>query len=119
AEIADIISAYAQAAADAQRVGFDGIELHGAHGYLIDQFFWDKTNKRTDQYGGNLVQRTRFAVEVIEACRRAVGPNFPIVLRFSQWKMYHYEEKLAQTPQELEQFLTPLVKAGVDIFHCS
>lgn len=119
AEIADIISAYAQAAADAQRVGFDGIELHGAHGYLIDQFFWDKTNKRADQYGGNLVQRTRFAVEVIEACRRAVGPNFPIVLRFSQWKMYHYEEKLAQTPQELEQFLTSLVKAGVDVFHCS
>ncbi|MDY8095451.1 NADH:flavin oxidoreductase [Paenibacillus polymyxa] len=118
-EIADIIAAYAQAAADAQRVGFDGIELHGAHGYLIDQFFWDKTNKRTDQYGGNLVQRTRFAVEVIEACRRAVGPDFPIILRFSQWKMYHYEEKLAQTPQELEQFLAPLVKAGVDVFHCS
>ncbi|WP_431086854.1 NADH:flavin oxidoreductase [Paenibacillus sp. 8b26] len=119
AEITSIIEAYAQAAADAQRVGFDGIELHGAHGYLIDQFFWDKTNKRTDQYGGNLAQRTRFAVEVIEACRRAVGPNFPIVLRFSQWKMYHYEEKLAQTPQELEQFLAPLVKAGVDVFHCS
>lgn len=118
-EIADIIAAYAQAAADAKQVGFDGIELHGAHGYLIDQFFWDKTNKRTDQYGGNLAQRTRFAVEVIEACRRAVGPDFPIVLRFSQWKMFHYGEKLAQTPEELEQFLTPLVKAGVDVFHCS
>ncbi|MGW8959317.1 NADH:flavin oxidoreductase [Paenibacillus sp. NPDC055715] len=119
AEIANIIEAYAQAAADAQRVGFDGIELHGAHGYLIDQFFWDKTNKRTDPYGGDLAQRTRFAVEVIEACRRAVGPDFPIVLRFSQWKMYHYEEKLAQTPEELEQFLSPLVEAGVDVFHCS
>ncbi len=119
AEIADIIAAFAQAATDAKQVGFDGIELHGAHGYLIDQFFWDKTNKRTDQYGGDLVQRNRFAVEVIEACRRAVGPDFPIVLRFSQWKMYHYGEKLAQTPQELEQFLAPLVKAGVDVFHCS
>jgi 2,4-dienoyl-CoA reductase-like NADH-dependent reductase (Old Yellow Enzyme family) len=119
AEIAGAIAAYAQAAADAKRIGFDGIELHGAHGYLIDQFFWENTNKRTDRYGGDRVGRTRFAVEVIEACRRAVGPDFPIVLRYSQWKTSVYATKLADTPEQLGQFLAPLVDAGVDVFHCS
>ncbi|AJY75935.1 NADH:flavin oxidoreductase [Paenibacillus beijingensis] len=118
-EIADIVAAFAQAAADAKRIGFDGIELHGAHGYLIDQFFWEKTNRRTDRYGGSLADRTRFAVEIIEACRRAAGPEFPIVLRFSQWKSNNYTAKLANTPDELEQFLVPLAAAGVDLFHCS
>ncbi len=119
AEINFIIEAFAQAAADAKRIGFDGIELHGAHGYLIDQFFWDKTNQRTDEYGGDMSRRTRFAVEIVEACRRAVGPDFPIILRLSQWKSTDYTAKLATTPELLEQFLEPLVAAGVDIFHCS
>ncbi|WP_282942763.1 NADH:flavin oxidoreductase [Paenibacillus sp. RC67] len=118
-EIAAIVQAFAQAALEAKRLGFDGIELHGAHGYLIDQFFWEKTNPRTDSYGGDMVARTRFAVEVIEACRLAVGPEFPIVLRFSQWKSADYTAKLAETPVLLEQFLAPLVEAGVDMFHCS
>ncbi|MBD3919355.1 NADH:flavin oxidoreductase [Paenibacillus sp. PR3] len=118
-EIAAIIEAFAQAAADAKRIGFDGIELHGAHGYLIDQFFWEQTNQRTDRYGGSLIARTRFAQEVIQACRRAVGPDFPIVLRISQWKGVDYKAKLVTTPDELKQFLQPLADAGVDIFHCS
>lgn len=118
-EIAALVQGFAQAASEAKRLGFDGIELHGAHGYLIDQFFWEKTNTRTDSYGGDMVARTRFAVEVIEACRRAVGPEFPIVLRFSQWKASDYTAKLAETPELLEQFLAPLIDAGVDIFHCS
>ncbi|WP_028783907.1 NADH:flavin oxidoreductase [Thalassobacillus devorans] len=118
-EITDLVEAYAQSAADAKRIGFDGIELHGAHGYLIDQFFWEQTNQRTDQYGGDLIARTRFAVEIIEACRREVGPDFPIIFRFSQWKMNDYQAKLANNPQELQDFLQPLVDAGVDIFHCS
>lgn len=118
-EISEIVDAFAQAAFEAKQLGFDGIELHGAHGYLIDQFFWEKTNSRTDRYGGDMVRRTRFAVEVIEACRRAVGTEFPLVLRFSQWKGSDYTAKLAKTPSELEQFLAPLVDAGVDIFHCS
>ncbi len=118
-EIRSIVDAFAQSAADAKRLGFDGLELHGAHGYLIDQFFWEKTNSRTDGYGGSLVARTRFAVEVIQACRQAVGPDFPIVLRLSQWKGSDYAAKLAQNPDELKQFLTPLLEAGVDLFHCS
>ncbi|WP_339248976.1 NADH:flavin oxidoreductase [Paenibacillus sp. FSL P2-0136] len=118
-EIQAIVSAFAKAAKAAKAVGFDGIELHGAHGYLIDQFFWEKTNRRTDEYGGDLEARTTFAVEVIDACRRAVGPDFPIVLRFSQWKSGAYDAKLAETPEDLARFLTPLSNAGVDIFHCS
>lgn len=118
-EIAGLIDAYARAAADAKRLGFDGIELHGAHGYLIDQFFWERTNLRTDRYGGDLTQRTRFAVEIVEAARRAVGPDFPIILRFSQWKPEDYDVKMVQSPQELERFLQPLSDAGVDVFHCS
>ncbi|MEK4880378.1 MULTISPECIES: NADH:flavin oxidoreductase [Paenibacillus] len=118
-EVESLVSAFAQAAANAKNVGFDGIELHGAHGYLIDQFFWDRTNKRTDRYGGDLVGRTTFAVEIIKACRQAVGPDFPIVLRFSQWKLGAYDEKLAKTSEELASFLAPLSEAGVDIFHCS
>lgn len=118
-EIGELISAYAHGAADAQRLGFDGVELHGAHGYLIDQFFWHVTNQRTDQYGGDVAARTRFAAEAVRACRRAVGPRFPILLRFSQWKIADYNARLAVTPEELEAFLRPLADAGVDIFHCS
>jgi 2,4-dienoyl-CoA reductase-like NADH-dependent reductase (Old Yellow Enzyme family) len=86
---------------------------------LIDQFFWEGTNQRTDRYGGDLVRRTRFAVEVIEEIRRKVSPDFPVCLRFSQWKLQDYSAKLARTPEELERFLEPLSAAGVDIFHCS
>jgi 2,4-dienoyl-CoA reductase-like NADH-dependent reductase (Old Yellow Enzyme family) len=119
AEIATIVQEFAQAASEAKRVGFDGVEIHGAHGYLIDQFLYEKTNSRTDRYGGDMIARTRFAVEVIEACREVVGPEFPIVLRLSQWKSDDYQAKLAETPELLEQLLAPLVQAGVDIFHCS
>lgn len=118
-EIDDVVQAYGEAAESAQRLGFDGVEIHGAHGYLIDQFFWEGTNQRTDRYGGDLVRRTRFAVEVIEEIRRRVSPEYPVCLRFSQWKSQDYSAKLARTPDELEQFLAPLSAAGVDIFHCS
>jgi len=118
-EIGELIAAYARGAADAQQLGFDGVELHGAHGYLIDQFFWQVTNQRTDKYGGDVAARTRFAAEAVQACRRAVGPRFPILLRFSQWKIADYNARLVATPEELNAFLTPLADAGVDIFHCS
>ncbi len=118
-EIGVIIEAYGKAARSAKELGFDGIELHGAHGYLIDQFFWSGTNVRTDRYGGDLVARTQFAVDVIREVRRNVGPDFPLILRFSQWKLHDYEAKLARTPQELEQFLKPMTDAGVDMYHCS
>ncbi|MFH8371081.1 NADH:flavin oxidoreductase [Streptomyces sp. NPDC018031] len=114
-----VIAAFAAGAAAAQAHGFDGIELHGAHGYLIDQFLWAHTNRRDDRYGGDLASRTRFAAEVVAACRRAVAPDFPIIFRTSQWKEAHYQARLAQTPGELEALLTPIAEAGADAFHCS
>ena len=118
-EIDGAVRAYGQAARSAQEAGFDGVELHGAHGYLIDQFFWEKTNQRADAYGGSLVARTRFAAEAIREVRRCVGPEYPVAIRISQWKISDFDAKLAKTPAELEQFLRPLVDAGVDLLHCS
>lgn len=118
-QIQAIIDAFSRAALAARELGFDGIELHGAHGYLIDQFFWAGMNERDDEYGGDLVGRTRFAVDVIKAVRREVGHDFPLSLRYSQWKQQDYTARLAHTPEELERFLVPLCSAGVDIFHCS
>src|SRR5690606_23917727 len=118
--IADTVSAFARAAADAKALGFDSLEIHGAHGYLIDQFFWPDTNLREDRYGGATIgERARFAAEVVAAIRAAVGPDHPILLRLSQWKQQDYTARLAATPREMEQWLTPLVDAGVDILHCS
>lgn len=119
ADIDEVIAAFAQAARDAKAIGMDGVEIHGAHGYLIDQFFWEGCNQRTDQYGGDLAARSRFAIELIQAVRAAVGPDFPIILRYSQWKQQDYTARLVQTPEQLEAFLKPLSDAGVDIFHCS
>lgn len=119
ADIDEVIAAFAQAARDAKAIGMDGVEIHGAHGYLIDQFFWEGSNQRTDGYGGDLAARSRFAIELIQAVRAAVGPDFPIILRYSQWKQQDYTARLVQTPEQLEAFLKPLSDAGVDIFHCS
>lgn len=118
-DIQDVVNAFAKAAADAKAIGCDAVELHGAHGYLIDQFFWEGTNQRDDEYGGNMDNRGRFGVEIVRAVRAAVGPEFPIIFRFSQWKQQDYTARLAPTPELLEQFLKPLAEAGVDIFHCS
>ncbi|GGR02162.1 NADH:flavin oxidoreductase [Streptomyces pilosus] len=119
ADIDDVVAAFARAAADAERIGFDGVELHGAHGYLIDQFLWSGTNRRTDSYGGDPVARAKFAAEVVAAVRAAVSPEFPVVFRYSQWKQDAYDARLAETPQELEAILAPLAAAGVDAFHAS
>ncbi|MFN3552922.1 MAG: NADH:flavin oxidoreductase [Novosphingobium meiothermophilum] len=119
-DVDEVIASFVRGALDAQRLGFDAIELHGAHGYLFDQFFWDVTNKREDSYGGSdIASRVRFAAETVAAIRAAAGPDFTIIFRVSQWKTYMYEAKIATTPAELEQWLAPLADAGVDIFHCS
>ncbi|MFF5255105.1 NADH:flavin oxidoreductase [Streptomyces leeuwenhoekii] len=118
-DLDEVIGAFAEAAAAAERIGFDGVELHGAHGYLIDQFLWAGTNRRTDAYGGDPVARTRFAAEIVAAVREAVSPDFPVIFRYSQWKQDAYDARLAETPEELEAILTPLAAAGVDAFHAS
>ena len=118
-EVADMVNSYARSAKSAKELGFDAIELHGAHGYLIDQFFWDVMNKREDKYGGGLTERAAFAADIIRECRKAVGEDMPIILRFSQWKQQDYAARLADTPQKLERFLKVFVEAGVDVLHCS
>ncbi|MFD7813397.1 NADH:flavin oxidoreductase [Streptomyces sp. NPDC059785] len=119
ADLDAVIEAFADAAAAAERIGFDGVELHGAHGYLLDQFLWERTNRRTDGYGGDAVTRTKFAAELVAAVRAAVSPEFPVVFRYSQWKSDAYDARLAGTPEELEAVLAPLAAAGVDAFHAS
>jgi len=120
ADVADAIRAFAEAAANAKALGFDAVELHGAHGYLIDQFFWDGTNLREDAYGSrDLPGRARFAAEILRAVRKAVGPDYPVIIRISQWKQQDYEVKLAADPKALEAWLGALVDAGADILHCS
>ena len=119
AEIAQTIADFAHAAAAARRLGFDGVELHGAHGYLPDQFLWSETNHRTDRYGGSLLHRLRFATELVRACKAATGDGFVLSYRLSQWKQIDYDARIAREPSELATVVGALADAGVDIFHCS
>ncbi|WP_415942573.1 NADH:flavin oxidoreductase [Streptomyces sp. 067-1] len=118
-DLDDVIGAFAESAAAAERIGFDGVEIHGAHGYLVDQFLWSGTNRRTDAYGGDPVARAKFAAEIVAAVRETVSPDFPVIFRYSQWKQEAYDARLAETPEELEAVLAPLASAGVDAFHAS
>ncbi|MFG3250740.1 NADH:flavin oxidoreductase [Streptomyces sp. NPDC048187] len=118
-DLDDVVGAFAESAAAAERIGFDGVEIHGAHGYLVDQFLWSGTNRRTDAYGGDPVARTKFAAEIVAAVRETVSADFPVIFRYSQWKQEAYDARLAETPEELEAILTPLAAAGVDAFHAS
>lgn len=118
-DLDDVIGAFAEAAADAERIGFDGVEIHGAHGYLVDQFLWEGTNRRTDAYGGDPVARAAFGAEIVAAVRERVSADFPVIFRYSQWKQEAYDARLAETPEQLEAILAPLAAAGVDAFHAS
>jgi 2,4-dienoyl-CoA reductase-like NADH-dependent reductase (Old Yellow Enzyme family) len=119
-EVADAIRAFADAAAAAKALGYDAIELHGAHGYLIDQFFWDGTNIREDAYGSKeITGRARFAADILREVRKAVGPDYPVIIRVSQWKQQDFNVKLAHDPKSLENWLGALVEAGADVIHCS
>jgi 2,4-dienoyl-CoA reductase-like NADH-dependent reductase (Old Yellow Enzyme family) len=118
-ELHGIAELFARSAANARDVGFDAVEIHGAHGYLLDQFLWERTNLRTDGYGGSLAARTRFPAEVVAAVRATVGPDYPIIFRFSQWKGTDYTASIADEPTQLQELLAPLADAGVDVFHPS
>ena len=119
-DIADSIASWGRAAGEAKRLGFDTLQIHAAHGYLIDEFFWGGTNLRGDGYGGaTLAERSRYAVELVRAMRAAVGADFPILMRVSQWKQQDYSVRLAPSPDEMADWLCPLVEAGVDLLDCS
>lgn len=118
AEVLDMAQAYADGARDAKQLGFDCVELHGAHAYLIDEFFWEVTNQRTDRFGGSIERRAEFAAETIRRCRVAIG-ELPLIIRISQWKSVDYAAKVARTPEELGRWVGVLRDAGVDAIHCS
>jgi 2,4-dienoyl-CoA reductase-like NADH-dependent reductase (Old Yellow Enzyme family) len=118
-EIETAIEEFVAGAVATKELGFDCVEFHGAHSYIIDSFFWNETNLRTDQWGGGWKERTRFACEIVKRTRTAIGPDFPLLIRLSQWKQQDFAAKAAATPEELSQWLTPLTDAGIDIFHCS
>ena len=118
-EIQDVIDGFARSAANAAALGFDGIAIHGAHGYLIDGFLWNESNSRSDRFGGDQRQRTTFAVEVIKAVRSAIGSDLPIIFRFSQHKSHNYDARLVERPEDLEAIVGPIVDAGVDALDTS
>jgi 2,4-dienoyl-CoA reductase-like NADH-dependent reductase (Old Yellow Enzyme family) len=115
-EIVDVIEAFARSARFAMEVGFNGVAIHGAHGYMVDDFLWEGTNQRRDRWGGDHISRSAFAVELVKAIRREIGNGPVINFRFSQWKQQDLRARLAQTPDQLGDILGPLADAGVDIF---
>ena len=119
-ELSELAQAYAIAAQRAQQFGADGIEVHAAHGYLMDQFLWRETNHRADGYGGDsLARRARYPAEVVSAIRRATGDDFVISFRFSQFKEVDYGATVASDPEDLRNMLAVLRAAGVDLFNVS
>tara|TARA_Y100000992_G_C21259421_1_gene490408 strand:+ start:900 stop:1979 length:1080 start_codon:yes stop_codon:yes gene_type:complete len=118
-DIKETIDAYASDAKICQELGFDGVEIHGAHGYLIDNFLWGGTNIREDSYGGSIQKRSQFVSDIIKAVKENVDDQFIVGLRFSQWKQHDFSAKLASTPDDLKKILMPPVEAGLDFLHSS
>ena len=120
ADLQELQAAYVLAAQRAQDLGADGVEVHAAHGYLLDQFLWADTNRREDEYGGGtLVQRARYPAQLVAAIRAAVGAKFVISFRFSQFKEVDYGATVAADPADLGAMLCLLRQAGVDLFNVS
>ena len=114
-EIQEIIAAFGAAAFRARQAGFDAVEVHGAHGYLLTQFLSSLCNQREDEYGGNRSNRSRFMVEVLQEVRRRVGSDFPISLRISTEECI----KGGYSVEDMQSILPNLVRAGADLIHAS
>lgn len=115
AEIREIILKFGRAAATARSAGFDFVEVHGAHGYLVCQFFSGADNRRDDAYGGDLEGRMRFGLEVVQAMRQTVGANFPIFFRLGAEE----DRPGGVTIDQSRYYAAALQKAGVDAFDVS
>ena len=113
AKIRKLIKAYANTARLAKRAGYDGVEVMGSEGYLINEFICSNTNKRTDEWGGPYENRIRFSLEIIQAIRRAVGENFIIIYRLSMLDLH----KDGSSWQEIEQHAKEVEKAGANIIN--
>lgn len=116
-DITDIINGFLNAVKHAKTAGFDGVEIHGANGYILDQFLTDYTNLRTDEYGGSTENRVRLLVEVCKAVREAVGQDFTVGIRISQGKVNDYTHKWAGKERDAEIIFSQLGKAGLDFIH--
>jgi 2,4-dienoyl-CoA reductase-like NADH-dependent reductase (Old Yellow Enzyme family) len=116
ADFDTLLSSYAAAAHVAARAGFDAVEIHAAHGYLLDEFLWPHTNRRTDRYGGTPAARATFPAEVVRA---AADAGRPVIVRFSQFKERDHAARIADSPAELETILTRLAAAGATMLHAS
>ena len=118
-EIVETIEAYARSAKLAMDAGFDGVTIHGGHGYLPDAFVWDDTNRRADSWGGDLAARVRYPAAVVAAVREAIGPDAALFYRFSQHTQQDYKAHKAANPDELGVYLGALAEAGADLFDAS
>jgi 2,4-dienoyl-CoA reductase-like NADH-dependent reductase (Old Yellow Enzyme family) len=114
-----LLLAYGRSARVAVRSGFDAVEIHAAHGYLLDEFLWPLTNRRTDRFGGDAAGRAAFPAAVIRAVRAEIPASMPLIVRFSQHKDRDYTARIAQTPGELATILSAFVRAGADVLHAS
>jgi 2,4-dienoyl-CoA reductase-like NADH-dependent reductase (Old Yellow Enzyme family) len=116
-DIAQVTQEFAAAAARAKAAGFDGVEIHGANGYVLDQFLTSYTNQRSDAYGGSTANRVRLLVEVSQAVRRAVGADYTVGIRISQGKVNDYEHKWADGEKDAKIVFESLAKADLDFVH--
>jgi len=117
-EIQDIISSFGDAASYAVfDAGFDGVEIHGANGYLLDQFFTDYTNLRTDRWGGDIASRLQLSLNVIRAVRQRVGQAIPVGIRISQGKVNDFFHKWANGEDDARIVFTLLAGSGIDYLH--
>lgn len=114
-EIADIIQAFKMAARRTKESGFDGVEIHSAHGYLLNQFLSPLTNKRTDEYGGSLENRIRLHLQIIKAVRAEVGQDYPILLRLGASDYMEGGTTLEDSQYAAREF----EKAGVNVLDIS
>jgi 2,4-dienoyl-CoA reductase (NADPH2) len=123
-DIREVVSAFAEGARRARDAGLDGVELHGANGYLITQFLSSAINDRTDEYGGSLENRARFVLEIVRAIRTKVGRDFHLQMKISATEyadalLFTKLEGPGNTVQESAQVCKWLVEAGVDAIHVS
>ncbi|MFI9846359.1 tRNA-dihydrouridine synthase [Nonomuraea sp. NPDC051941] len=116
-DIDQVVHGFVTSAVRARRAGFDGVEVHGANGYLVDQFLTDYTNRRGDRYGGTVANRVRLAAEIVSAIRAEVGPRFCVGIRLSQGKVNDFTHRWAGGSREAEIIFAALAEAGASYLH--
>lgn len=117
-EIQEAIEGFADAASRAvNEAGFDGIEIHGANGYLLDQFFTDYTNQRTDSWGGSIADRLKLSLSVIKAVRERLASDVPVGIRISQGKVNDFFHKWANGEDDARVVFSLLAESGIDFIH--